>query len=112
MEEKRKRINEGTTPEERREIWEGVRAQFEEYEKSWREELTRRFEEIQNNAPPGSFQELLKLIAIVQDKSPEAGEAIFQLFERHFQRRRVLYITSERLRLEGIWRLYLSLNLC
>lgn len=110
MEEKRKRINEGTTPEERREIWEGVRAQFEEYEKSWREELTRRFEEIQNNAPPGSFQELLKLIAIVQDKSPEAGEAIFQLFERHFQRRRVLYITSERLRLEGMWRLDLSLN--
>ena len=86
MEEKEKRMKD-LTPEERREIWEGVRAQFEEYEKSWREELIRRFEEIQNNAPPGSFQELLKLIAIVQDKSPEAGEAVFQLIERHFRRR-------------------------
>ena len=109
MEEKEKRMKD-LTPEERREIWEGVRAQFEEYEKSWREELIRRFEEIQNNAPPGSFQELLKLIAIVQDKSPEAGEAVFQLIERHFRRRWVLYITSERLRLEDMWNLDLSLD--
>ena len=109
MEEKEKRMKD-LTPEERREIWEDFRAQLEEYEKSWRDEFIRRMREVENNASPGSFQELLKLIAIVQDKSPEAGEAIFQLIERHFRRRWVLYVTNERLRLEDMWNLDLSLD--
>jgi len=109
VEEKQKRMKD-LTPEERREIWEDFRAQLEEYEKSWRDEFIRRMREVENNASPGSFQELLKLIAIVQDKSPEAGEAIFQLIERHFRRRWVLYVTNERLRLEDMWNLDLSLD--
>jgi len=119
--EKRKRITAGTTPEERRKIWADITAQFSGEVDDWRDEgrkileadRQKLFEAIQeaiNNAPPGSFGELLDLIAIVQDKAPEAGEALFQLLERHFQRRRVLYITSERLRLEGMWKLELSLN--
>jgi hypothetical protein len=121
VEEKRKRITAGTTPEERRKIWADIIAQFSGEVDDWRDEgrkileadRQKLFEAIQeaiNNAPPGSFGELLDLIAIVQDKAPEAGEALFQLLERHFQRRRVLYITSERLRLEGMWKLELSLN--
>ena len=133
MEEKRKRITAGTTPEERQEIWAYVKDQFrEEANRQWEEmhellmeeldkpreealklmeaERERLWEEATKNAPPGSFGELLDLIAIVQDKAPEAGDALFQLLERHFQRRRVLYITSERLRLEGMWKLELSLN--
>lgn len=76
-------------------------------------EHERWFNEIQElikNAPPGSLAHLMNLIAIIQNRSPEAGEAIFKLIERYFQRRRVLYITSERLRLEGMWKLELSLN--
>ena len=75
-----------------------------------RQKLFEAIQEAINNAPPGSFGELLDLIAIVQDKTPEAGDALFQLLERHFQRRRVLYITSERLRLEAMWKLELSLD--
>jgi len=119
--EKRKRITAGTTPEERRKIWADITAQFSGEVDDWRDEgrkileadRQKLFEAIQeaiNNAPPGSFGELLDLIAIVQDKDPEAGEALKLLIERHFQRRRVLYITSERLRLEAMWKLELSLD--
>ena len=109
MEEKRKRIKD-LTSEERRALLDDMKDQFRALENSWRDEFIRRMKEVEDNAPPGSFQELLKLIAIVQDKSPEAGEAVFQLIERHFRRRWVLYITSERLRLEDMWNLDLSLD--
>lgn len=122
MEEKEKKVKD-LTPGEREAMWEATMApirgeleadrqavitRFEDYEKKMWEEMVRQVKEAENNSPPGSFLELMKLIAIVQDKSPEADEALRLLIERHFQRRRVLYITSERLRLEEMWKLELS----
>jgi len=122
VEEKEKKVKD-LTPGEREAMWEATMApirgeleadrqavitRFEDYEKKMWEEMVRQVKEAENNSPPGSFLELMKLIAIVQDKSPEADEALRLLIERHFQRRRVLYITSERLRLEEMWKLELS----
>ena len=73
-------------------------------------EMKAKMWEATNSAPPGSLGDLLKLIAIVQDKAPEAGEALTLLIERHFRRRGVLFITEERLRLEEMWKLELSLD--
>ena len=124
VEEKEKKVKD-LTPGEREAMWEATMApirgeleadrqavitRFEDYEKKMWEEMVRQVKEAENNSPPGSFLELMKLIAIVQDKSPEADEALRLLIERHFQRRRVLYITSERLRLEEMWKLELSLD--
>lgn len=96
--------------EEKRKIILEVKEKLRDEENKFHELFIAKMWEITNSAPPGSMGELLKLIAIVQDKTPEAGDAIFQLLERYFRRRGVLYITSERLRLEDMWSLELSLN--
>lgn len=121
VEEKRKRITTGTTSEERRKIWADITAQFRDGLEDWRDEGRKLleadreeyFNQIQEgikNAPPGSMADLLKLIAIVQDRAPEAEEALALLIKRYFRRRWVLFITSERLRLEEMWKLELSLD--
>jgi len=76
-------------------------------EKMW-DEIKDKLREAQNGAPPYSLGELLKLIEMVQDRDPEAGDAIALLIKRHFQRRRVLWRPGERMRLESLWKLELS----
>lgn len=123
MEEKRIKISDLLSPEDVQEVlrsvslMEEVRKTLEddrdEIHRLLKEEHERWMDELQElikNAPPGSLAHLMNLIAIIQNRSPEAGEAIFKLIERYFQRRRVLYITSERLRLEAMWKLELSPN--
>lgn len=96
--------------EEKRKIILEVKEKLRDEENKFHELFIAKMWEITNSAPPGSMGELLKLTAIVQDKTPEAGDALALLIERYFRRRGVLYITSERLRLEELWKLELSLD--
>lgn len=91
--------------EEKRKIILEVKEKLRDEENKFHELFIAKMWEIVNNAPPGSLGDLLKLTAIVQDKAPEAGDALKLLIERHFRRRWVLFVAPERMFLEDMWNL-------